>query len=306
MILIGSGGYLGHILAKHFSTKLSRQLTCVSRSFQWAKLVDENRIICSASSIDNYNHLIKPDSQIIYMAGSTNLLAAEESAAKDLISHVDEMQGFLKAINQLKDRPKRIIFFSSGGTVYGDSKGAFCSELSLLAPKSIYGTRNCLLEIIFQNYCELMDIDFSVFRISNPFGPYQFMFKRKGLIQTLLQSSLTGNEITLRSGGRQIRDYIYADTFCTAVEALLRIEDLPRVINIASGYSTSGLNIIEFLNQMDIYPVVKYTNTERVFEVSDSILDNQLMCKLLQVNSDILNPLTKKNIESMIGVSRTC
>ena len=84
------------------------------------------------------------------------------------------------------------------------------AENSLLKPKSAYGHRNVALEAAVSDWAERNQESVSIFRISNPFGPGQFRFRRRGFVQALVDSASSGQKILIRGNGFQERDYIFS------------------------------------------------------------------------------------------------
>lgn len=272
IVLLGGGGYLGSILAAYFVSKGENVLT-VSRSFQWTQIKKEQRVISQIGNFSNFNALIEKDSTIIYMAGSTDLVKAEENPADDFLTHTDDIKALFECMSSAQFTLRRFIFMSSAGAIYGDSHGIFKSENSFLSPKSIYGKRNLMLESIVADYCKINNIEYSCFRVSNPYGATQHLFRRKGLIQSLILSSITGQLIQLRGSGWQCRDYFFADDFCHSTGKLLDLCALPRCINICSGVSMTSHGVVPNIEVLDEQPD---------FEVKDSLLDNSLLLSLIK------------------------
>ena len=291
ILLIGSGGYLGSILSSTL-IKNGKTVLTVSSSFQWIKLPSEKRYICSASRFDLYSEYIEKVTTIIYMAGSTNLMKAELSPASDLITHIAQLNSFLTSLSKANIKSlKNIFFFSSAGAIYGES--ILCSnpkqEDSILAPISIYGKRNMLLEDIFSNFAKNLNCQYCSVRISNPFGLTQNNFRRKGLIHVLLSSAREKFNVNLRGNGLQKRDYLYSDDFCKIISELIELAVLPSHLNVCSGSSVTAIDIVSMMNLLNIYPNVSISSDQPSYEIIESNLSNSLMLTLL---GDKISPLT--------------
>lgn len=280
IFLIGAGGYLGSILCKHFAS-LGLDVFTISRTFQWKKLPSESRLVSEVSTINNYINKINDSSLLIYMAGSTDIKLAEESPSKDLSMHIHEMESLFFAMRINSIRPTKFIFMSSAGAIYGDSECKKKSENDILCPKSAYGKRNLLLEVLVSTNCRLLNIDYSCLRVSNPYGSTQYLFKRKGLIQSLIRSSITKELITLRGDGKQKRDYIHASDFCRILENLINCPSLPSRLNICSGLSLSSLDVVNILKDFNLSPNFDVISFQPSYEVKDSLLDNNRVFTLL-------------------------
>ena len=298
IILVGAGGFLGYSLSKYFSLR-GVEFATVSRSFQWSPLIYERRYIGSASEVVNFICAFSGDLQVLYMAGSPNLALAEHNPSTDLYVHQSEIKSFLEIFCGLECAYKRFLFVSSGGTVYGDSFGTSKAESSDVSPKSAYGRRNVALENTVLSWAKLSGVQSSLFRVTNPFGPGQSHFRRRGLVQCLVDSASSGQKVSIRGNGYQKRDYLYSDNLCSMIGSLLEFKSLPHVINIASGYSYSAREVIEILNDHQIFPVFEYVDTSNDFEVRDSLVSADLVRSILHLKKDCMIPFKAANIFEM-------
>ena len=169
-IIIGAGGFLGYSLAESIA-RSSLPLTTISRGFQWSPFDVENRICVQIDDYSDWSSIISSSSSVIYMAGASNLADCETSPEVDLAIHINQMDSFFQGI-KTKVIPKKLMFISSAGTVYGDSMGQRKTENSSLSPKSAYGLRNVKLEQHFQTACYEIECEsFDILRVTNPYAP---------------------------------------------------------------------------------------------------------------------------------------
>ena len=300
ILILGAGGFLGFSFASYLSEKGLKFYT-VSRSFQWDTFPGETRFVCPVSSFSDFTGICDSLTTIIYMAGATDLADAESQSALDLGHHVSQMESFFTRLRSLSVRRFRFIFVSSAGTVYGDSDGFPSCESDLLMPKSAYGRRNALLEQLFLMSVRLLGAQPLVLRVSNPFGPFQFRFRRKGLVQSLISSSFSHKPIVLRGFGHQVRDYIYVDDLVSSVYSLIAMKNWPfKILNIGSGYSFSANEIVEILNNNGLSPVVSCSAESSEFDVDCSVVDNSALRSALGIQREKLYPLSRHKINSLI------
>jgi len=143
----------------------------------------------------------------------------------------------------------KIIFISSGGAVYGDYKNFF-SEEDELKPISYYGLSKLILEQIIKFHSMTQNLNYNIFRVSNPFGDFQNIFSNQGLIGTLIIRSLKKEYVTIWGDGSNIRDYIPVEVLCEYIFSLFKLNLNNQVINLASGSSYSINDIIKIINEM--------------------------------------------------------
>lgn len=250
IVLLGAGGFLGCAFARFFYIQ-GLNVLCVSRSFQWinhslsGKIVRINSLV---SDVERYEASIQENACVIYMAGSTDLLAAEQHGVLDVSTHLKEMSTALELIFTKKNLYNSFLI-SSAGAVYGECPPTGCDESSELNPKSIYGLRNALTEQYYKYICSKHDVPGSILRIANPYGVEQLEVRRKGLITALILAAKSGNSIVLRGNGQQARDYIYSEDLCRVVFKFIRSSKVTESpINIGSGQSSKANELAKMVS----------------------------------------------------------
>ena len=130
---------------------------------------------------------------------------------------------------------KRVIFASSGGTVYGIPHEVPTRETAPTDPICAYGISKLAIEKYLTLYERLYGLDFRVLRIANPFGPCQIDWKGQGFIAAAAARALAGQPIEIWGDGSVIRDFIYVDDVVDAFEAVIDDCGDDRVFNIGTG-----------------------------------------------------------------------
>lgn len=130
---------------------------------------------------------------------------------------------------------KRVIFSSSGGTVYGRPQQIPTPELAPTEPICAYGISKLAVEKYLVLFEHLHSLDYRVLRIANPFGPYQIAWKGQGFIAAAVSRALSGEPIELWGDGSVVRDFIFIDDVIDAFEAALGDTSDNRVFNIGTG-----------------------------------------------------------------------
>lgn len=134
---------------------------------------------------------------------------------------------------------KRIVFASSGGTVYGNAPTLPAAESTPLSPHSPYGIAKATCE----HYLEFFRIHHGlkpvILRYANVFGPRQNPKGEAGVIAVFIQQILDGKTPCIWGPGDQTRDFVYIDDVTTANLVALRYAGKRTVFNIGSGVETS-------------------------------------------------------------------
>jgi len=126
------------------------------------------------------------------------------------------------------------LFISSGGTVYGDSAAIPLTEQSPTHPISPYGITKLAAEHYALMYRRL-GVPVMIARPSNIYGPGQQARPGQGMIAAAFAAALEDRPLTLFGDGSQLRDYLYIDDFCAALDAILDRGAEGATYNIGSG-----------------------------------------------------------------------
>ena len=193
----------------------------------------------------------------------------------------------VKLCEMLVGSKTRLIFLSSGGTVYGQHSIQPICERVLPQPINHYGNIKLCMENTIRTFNYQMHIKMLIVRISNPYGVGQDYQKGVGFIDAVLKNTLPNTPVTIWGDGENIRDYINIDDVCKMIVCLLEYEGEYDTFNISSGIGVSQNEIIRILRKMDIYPRVEYKERRSV-DVRRIVLDNQ---RIMSVYSNPLIPL---------------
>ena len=168
---------------------------------------------------------------------------------------------------------KKIIFSSSGGTVYGIPQEIPIKESHPTEPISSYGIGKLTIEKYLHLYWVLYKLDYCILRISNAYGARQPITPTQGVIAAFLDKATNNEEIIVWGDGSVLRDYVYASDIANAfLKASLYQGDL-KVFNIGSGHGHSLNDIIGAIENIIQVPLqVKYL-PGRPFDVPINVLD---------------------------------
>jgi UDP-glucose 4-epimerase len=111
---------------------------------------------------------------------------------------------------------KKVIFASSGGTVYGDVKKFPTTEKFPFAPTSPYGISKTTIEYYLRFYYNEHKLKYTALRYSNVYGPRQDPHGEAGVVAIFCNLMLTGKTPTINGDGKYIRDYVYCEDVARA------------------------------------------------------------------------------------------
>jgi UDP-glucose 4-epimerase len=209
---------------------------------------------------------------VIHLVHTTVPGSSMKDPEYDLSSNVIASVRWLSRLQETGVR--RLLYISSGGTVYGLPRTNPIDESHPTDPISSYGITKLAIEKYVSMYAEMSGIDYCLVRPSNVYGVGQRLHIGQGVIGVLADRALRGLPLEVWGTGESLRDYLYVEDFVTAIMALLGYRGAERVFNISSGRGHSVLDIIAALReQLGFMPEVSYKSA-RGFDVAVNVLDS--------------------------------
>lgn len=169
------------------------------------------------------------------------------SAGRPALEAERGLDPFLAFLETLQLFPHaRLLFLSSGGTVYGDPARLPVAESAPFRPLSCHGAGKAAAELFLRLRPPERTL---VLRPSNIYGPGQSLRSGFGVVRHLLHCATEDMPFRLWGDGKQTRDYLYVDDFTEAVSRLAAQRDLAGVFNVGSGCATPLEALIELAGQ---------------------------------------------------------
>jgi dTDP-glucose 4,6-dehydratase len=149
----------------------------------------------------------------------------------------------LEAIRKVFPRQRVRFLHISTDEVYGSlsEKGAFTEETPL-APNSPYSASKTAADLLVRAYHQTYGIPACITRCSNNYGPYQFPEK---LIPLMISNALENKELPIYGDGMHIRDWIYVEDHCRALDAVLHHGKEGEVYNIGGRSERPNLIVVQ-------------------------------------------------------------
>ncbi len=148
----------------------------------------------------------------------------------------------------VKHEVKKVIYSSSGGTVYGNPQSLPVTEAHAIAPMSNYGTSKFVGELYVDLAARTGNIETTIFRYGNAFGPRQDPHGEAGVIAIFTGLMLQGKQCTIDGDGEQKKDYLFVGDIARAnVLALTKGNGV--VANIGTGVGITVNHIFETLSR---------------------------------------------------------
>jgi UDP-glucose 4-epimerase len=167
---------------------------------------------------------------------------------------------------------KKVVFISSGGTVYGIPRYVPIDEYHPTAPISSYGITKLMIEKYLALFERLHGLPYIVLRASNPFGERQRVQASQGVVTVFMGKVLRGEVVEIWGDGSVVRDYLYIGDLIAAFLAAARYEGPERIFNIGSGVGLSINQALDAIEQATGCKARRRYLEARVFDVPSNVL----------------------------------
>jgi dTDP-glucose 4,6-dehydratase len=177
--------------------------------------------------------------------------AAETHVDRSILTADDfgrtEFRGTQVLLEHIRETGARLVQVSTD-EVYGDLEGGGSSrESDLLNPSSPYSAAKAAGELLIPAYVRTFDVNASITRGSNTYGPHQYPEK---FIPLFVTNALDGEPLPLYGDGRQVRDWLFVEDHCAGIELVLLQGAAGEIYNIGGGYERENIEVAERLVEL--------------------------------------------------------
>jgi len=233
--------------------------------------------------------ILEPSDLKMGLAGADRLFhLASTTVPKSSIDNpiFDVETNLISTINMLNiardNGVKKVVFASSGGTIYGIPREIPINEAHPTNPISSYGIIKLAIEKYLGLFWALYGLDYCILRISNAFGERQPVTGTQGIIPTIIERALNHDEIHIWGDGNVIRDYIHVSDIIESIVRGSEHSGDQRVFNIGSGVGHSVNDILTTIEAILGEPLKVNYEHGRPFDVPVNILDISLAKQVLR------------------------
>ncbi|MCW4047194.1 MAG: dTDP-glucose 4,6-dehydratase [Candidatus Bathyarchaeota archaeon] len=248
LLVTGGLGFIGsnfcrHMLTKHADIELINldKIGIGANPSNLCDVENDTRYTFIKGDIRNFQLL----SRIIHDVDAVVNIAAEthvdRSIADPFIFLQNNTIGTFTILEALrKHNPKAKLIQVSTDEVYGQALEGSFTERDPLNPSNPYSASKAAADMFVLSYCKTYGINVSITRCTNNFGPCQLPEK---LIPKVIIRALKNLAIPIYGSGTNIRDWIYVEDHCEAVDIVLNRGKSGEIYNISAGNEFSNIEI---------------------------------------------------------------
>lgn len=291
-IILGGNGFIGKNLCEYI-VRQGHSVTSMDRILPEQK--DSNiEYIQGDFFDDDFLQNIIQDKDVIIHAIST--INPGNSNDKFMDGYRRDFVQTINMCSWIKDMDKKVVFLSSGGTVYGDHINQPLREDVLPQPINHYGNIKLSIENALRIFHVQNRLNISIARISNPYGKGQDFSKGVGFVDAVIKRSLDGKPVEIWGDGGNVRDYIYITDLCECLYQLSLYKGEESVFNVSSGIGISQNEIVDVIRGLGLDVEVIYQD-KRSVDVRKIILDNTKIKSLFGLKITTFDEGVRKYLE---------
>ncbi|HTW54596.1 MAG TPA: NAD-dependent epimerase/dehydratase family protein [Stellaceae bacterium] len=275
-LVLGGGGFIGTNLCRYL-LQLGARVQGFGRSRSFPEALDG----VTWTTGDFADHAavaraVEGNELVFHLVGSSLPESSNRDPAGDLAAHVPNTLHLLD-VCRLSD-VRKVIFASSGGTIYGIPQGTPIPETAPTDPIAAYGISKLAIEKYLALYHRLHGLDYAILRIANPFGPFQAGYRRQGVIAAFIERALSGETLEIWGDGDVVRDFVYIGDVVDALARAALYDGSHRLFNVGQGV---GRSIDEVFRDIETLlghgSLPKVYKTGRRTDVPVNVLDIRLI-----------------------------
>lgn len=278
IVIFGGGGFIGStvadrlLLVGHELRIFERPRVAFYRKFAESERVEW--VAGDLSSIHDVSDAISGVDIVLHLVSTTLPKSSNDDPIYDVQSNVVATLQMLNAM--VAHNVRKIVFISSGGTVYGKPMYLPIDENHPTDPLVSYGITKLAIEKYLQMYSHLYGIRAITLRVANPYGERQRIETAQGAVGVFLHHALKGLPIEIWGDGSVTRDYIHVSDVAEAFVRAMEYSGAKSFFNISSGAGTSLNELIGMLEVVTGKPIEVRYLPSRSFDVPVSVLSNDL------------------------------
>lgn len=222
--------------------------------------------VCDSRCVERVIKQYNIDS-IIHLAAESHV---DNSITNPLEFVNTNVVGTCVLLNAFKNNCSGRFHYVSTDEIYGalGTTGQF-HEYTPLAPNSPYSASKASGGLFVRSYRETFDINTVITSCSNNYGPNQHHEK---LIPTVIKAALSGGDIPVYGTGENVRDWLYVQDHCQAIDIVFRRGTTGETYNVGGGCEVSNITLIhKICKTLDRLKPAEHPYQEQIKFVTDRL-----------------------------------
>jgi UDP-glucose 4-epimerase len=266
IVVFGGDGFIGRHLVKRLASinkddviyafdRFSSYRTNLEHPFD--KISNIQIIQGNFFNRDEVNDVLNDAKYVFHLVSSTNPATSQNDPLIDVDTNIRSSIELFQLCSE--HSVKKVIFFSSGGTIYGDIDDKKIGENTLPQPISPYGIGKLTIEHYLRYFKKTHGLNYMVYRIANPYGPGQNIYGKQGVIPIFMHHYIKNkNEpLTIFGDGSMLRDYIYIDDLISMVIESYNKVNNSDVYNVGTSKGVSINELVSAIEKCSLYSIKK-------------------------------------------------
>jgi len=242
-VLLGGSGFIGRWLTRSLK-KRGREVIVLDLR-EPGEPVD-SWVEADARDLQTVTDVIKPGDVVVHLFHSSIPTESMGAPKAERMENVVPFEQLVLKLSKLE--PSLFVYSSTGGQIYGEVDSIPIKETVTCNPVSEYGRSKLRMEEITRAAHD--SFPHLILRVGNPYGPYQELTNRHGVIPHLMRSVIQGRTFTVYGGGETVRDYVYVEDTAESVACLIEQGAANETVNIGSGVGISLSDLIELVKDV--------------------------------------------------------
>lgn len=277
ILILGADGFIGSNMAKSLQKDGKYKIFAfdlfkdgISKNI---KSFDENLIMVQGNFL-NRDDIKKALKGIDYVFHFISLTTPGSSMNDPLIDVDTNIKGTIVLLEEcVQAKIKRIIFASSGGSIYGNNSEHYLKEDAGVNPISPYAISKLAIERYLEYYKIHRGLDYLILRYANPYGIGQNVVGSQGIIPIFLNLIKNEKPISIFGDGENVRDYIYIDDAIEITKEIFDKEVKYEVYNLGSGVGMSINEVVKVMQKVTGKEICIDRRPERGVDVRRIVLN---------------------------------
>ena len=277
-IIYGGGGFIGSHLCENLLEKGYNVTVFDKLNFSTKNLTDVlDRISVIEGDFNNEIDIEKSLKNIDFVYHLVSSTLPSNSNENPVYDAETNLLSSLRLFDECKkNKIRKVVFISSGGTVYGIPEEIPINETHPINPIVSYGIIKRTIEKYLYMYYRLNGLDYNVFRLSNPYGERQNPLASQGAIAVFIYRVVNNIPIEIWGDGSVTRDYIYIKDAVELIGKAIAIKTDEKIFNVSSAAGHSLNQVMEIIGSVSGKKAEILYTEGRGIDVPVNILDNTL------------------------------